>query len=96
MKALTELEFKLWRIMTPALDQGSMFSTETTRAMMVQLFVTGIYTKWKASAAFQMSSPAPITVNTALLQLSLPCSPTAPMSCASHGSGTLAAGVALA
>ena len=48
-----------------------------------------------------MSVPDPATVNTPLLQLSLPAfpllptTPANPKSCAAHGDGTLAVGVAL-
>src|ERR1017187_995931 len=63
IKAFAALAFRLSRIMTPALDQGSMFCTAATRAMMVQFPLTGTQTNWKASAGFQMSAPLPVMEN---------------------------------
>ncbi len=56
------------------------------------------YTNRKASAVPQMSLPDAATVNTPLVKFSLPAlqQSRAPTSCATHGDGRLAVGVALA
>ena len=47
----------------------------------------GCHTYWNASAVPQMSAPAPLMLNTPLLTLAPPATPTAPISWDVHGAG---------
>src|SRR5262245_12928468 len=76
------------RIMTPALVQSATCSTLATRETIEPSPVSVVYANWKASAVFQMSAPAPLTVNDPPLPLLLPAAPTAPISVAAQPAGT--------
>ena len=79
------------RIITPAFAFELVFCRLRTRARISPSPLSGWLTNWKASAAPQMSAPAPLTVNCPLLNVADPGCPTAPTSWLSHGLGKVEA-----
>src|SRR6267143_5504927 len=88
MKACVEPAARDARIMTPALAHTFVFCTPVTRATISPLPFKGWYTKWKASAVFQMSAPAPRTVKTPEAKLADPAGVSEPTSVCCHGLGS--------
>src|SRR5436309_11930030 len=92
--------FQPERSMTPALANGLVFSTLVTRAVTercssgysecgAQQPLNAWYTYWNPSAAFQMSAPAPRTVNVPASHEAEPAAPVSPTSTFPHGVGRL-------
>src|ERR1700676_1881225 len=80
MNALVEPAFSVSRIITPAFAHTCVFDWLTTRAVTAPSPVQEVETKWNASVAFQMSAPAPCTVNVPLAWEEEPAAPVLPIS----------------
>src|SRR5205814_92404 len=85
-----EFAFSVSRSITPALADGFVFWMAVTRVMIVASPLSGWYTNRNESLEAHTSAPAPLTVKVPLEYDALPASPTAPISCDTHGLGRTA------